>query len=75
MKVDFVIAGTQKGGTRALDYYLRQHPELSLPKIKEVHFLTGRIFSHSPDSESAWFRNCKAPNKSRFFKQRETAFT
>ena len=38
MKVSFVVAGTQKGGTQALDYYLRKHPELVMPKTKEVHF-------------------------------------
>src|SRR4051812_25233833 len=39
MKVDFVIGGTQKGGTSALDAFLRQHPEICMPAdIKEVHF-------------------------------------
>lgn len=38
MKVDFVICGTQKGGTSALDSYLREHPEICMANIKEVHF-------------------------------------
>jgi len=39
MKVDFVIGGTQKGGTSALDSFLRQHPEICMPTdLKEVHF-------------------------------------
>ena len=39
MKVNFVIGGTQKGGTSALDAFLRQHPEICLPNdLKEVHF-------------------------------------
>src|SRR3954469_2219251 len=39
MKVDFVIGGTQKGGTSALDAFLRQHPEICMPAdLKEVHF-------------------------------------
>lgn len=39
MKVDFVIGGTQKGGTSALDSFLRQHPEICLPDSrKELHF-------------------------------------
>jgi len=34
-----VIGGTQKGGTSALDAFLRQHPEICLPNdLKEVHF-------------------------------------
>jgi hypothetical protein len=39
MRVDFVIGGTQKGGTSALDSFLRQHPEICLPTTrKELHF-------------------------------------
>lgn len=37
-KVGFVIAGTQKGGTSALDAYLREHPEICMADKKEVHF-------------------------------------
>lgn len=35
---DFLIIGTQKGGTSSLTFYLAQHPELFFPMIKEVHF-------------------------------------
>lgn len=38
MKVDFVICGTQKGGTSALDAYLRDHPQICMANKKEVHF-------------------------------------
>src|SRR6266404_5902807 len=39
MHVDFVIGGTQKGGTSALDSFLRQHPEICMPETKkELHF-------------------------------------
>ena len=39
MRVNFVIGGTQKGGTSALDSFLRQHPEICLPTTrKELHF-------------------------------------
>ena len=37
-KVDFAICGTQKGGTSALDAYLREHPEICMADVKEVHF-------------------------------------
>lgn len=37
-KVNFVICGTQKGGTSALDSYLRLHPEICMAEDKEVHF-------------------------------------
>lgn len=36
--VDFVICGTQKGGTTALDAYLREHSEICMADKKEVHF-------------------------------------
>jgi hypothetical protein len=39
MQVDFVIGGTQKGGTSALDSFLRQHPEICMPETtKELHY-------------------------------------
>ena len=39
MLVNFVIGGTQKGGTSALDSFLRQHPEICMPETrKELHF-------------------------------------
>jgi hypothetical protein len=37
-RIDFLIGGTQKGGTTALDYYLRKHPQVGMAKRKEVHF-------------------------------------
>ncbi len=38
MRIDFVIAGTQKAGTTALDEYLRRHPEVGMGSGKELHF-------------------------------------
>lgn len=38
MGVKFLIAGVQKGGTTALDDYLRGHPELEMATPKETHF-------------------------------------
>ncbi len=47
-KIDFVIGGCQKGGTSALDYYLRQHPEIGMAKGKELHFFDNEnIFQKS----------------------------
>ncbi|KPA19789.1 Sulfotransferase domain protein [Shimia sp. SK013] len=39
-KVDFVVAGAQKSGTRALSSFLFQHPEIGLvkPPRREAHF-------------------------------------
>lgn len=35
--VDFVIGGTQKGGTTALDAYLREHPEICMAEKNEAY--------------------------------------
>lgn len=35
---DFLIIGAGKSGTTSLDNYLRQHPELFLPPLKEPNF-------------------------------------
>lgn len=37
-RVDFFIIGAQKGGTTALDGYLRQHSHVQMARIKEVHY-------------------------------------
>jgi hypothetical protein len=37
-RVDFIVAGVQKGGTTALFRYLCEVPDLQLPRIKEAHF-------------------------------------
>jgi hypothetical protein len=34
----FIVAGAQKSGTTALNYYLKRHPEIALPVKKELHF-------------------------------------
>lgn len=38
MLLDFVVAGVQKGGTKALDLVLRQQPGIRMAAIKEPHF-------------------------------------
>lgn len=37
-RIDFIIAGTQKGGTTALDEYFRKHQNICMAEKKEVHF-------------------------------------
>nr|VFJ62252.1 MAG: Sulfotransferase domain-containing protein [Candidatus Kentron sp. DK] len=62
--VDFVICGTQKGGTTALHAYLRGHPEVCMADRKGVHFFDNEeYFSQGkPDYSKyhAWF----SPGKS-----------
>jgi hypothetical protein len=38
VKLDFFICGVQKGGTTALDSFLREHPAVEMARVKEVHF-------------------------------------
>ena len=48
-RISFVVAGAQKGGTWALHTYLREHPELCLPREKELHFFDAdRFFAAEP---------------------------
>ena len=52
-KVNFLVCGTQKGGTTALDAYLRSHPQLCMAKKKEVHFFDNEeIFKGSKPNYS-----------------------
>jgi len=43
-KVNFLIAGTQKGGTSALNAYLDAHPEACMANRKEVHFFDNKKY-------------------------------
>jgi len=52
-KVDFLVAGVQKGGTTALFDYLREHPDLLLADVKEVHFFDNENLDwQKPDYDS-----------------------
>jgi hypothetical protein len=64
-KVDFLVAGVQKGGTSALFEYLREVPGLHLPDVKEAHFFddeaqdwnrpdTGAYHALFPDRPGLW---------------------
>ena len=48
-RVDFLIGGTQKGGTTALAHFLGQHPEICLPTCKEAHFFDAADY---PENET-----------------------
>jgi hypothetical protein len=43
-KIDFLIMGFQKSGTTALTYFLMQHPEIYIPRDKEIHFFDDDAF-------------------------------
>lgn len=57
-KIDFIIGGTQKGGTSALDFYLRKHPEIGMAEKKELHFFDQeKFFSKLKMNYSKYERN------------------
>lgn len=43
---NFIISGFPKCGTTALHYYLEGHPQIFMPKQKELHYFTNPILSH-----------------------------
>lgn len=49
---DFVILGTQKGGTTSLFYYLLEHPYVAPTYFKEPHF-----FDNHFDKGFMWYRS------------------
>jgi hypothetical protein len=50
IKVGFIIAGTQKGGTTTLDQYLREHQAIQMATKKEVHYFDNEsIFDKAVD--------------------------
>jgi hypothetical protein len=50
-KVSFVVGGAQKCGTSAMDAFLRQHPQIGMPRTgKELHFFDDENnFSRRPN--------------------------
>lgn len=59
-RVDFVVGGTQKGGTSALARFLGQHPEICLSKDKEPHFFDRPDFPERASFEELNARYAKA---------------
>ncbi|MAE69495.1 MAG: sulfotransferase [Gemmatimonadetes bacterium] len=57
-RIDFVIGGTQKGGTSALDQYLRLHPDLCMAHRKEPHFFDNEeVFASQSVSVTPYHAN------------------
>lgn len=55
-KVDFLIAGVQKGGTSALFEYLRASLAIEMPTVKEVHFFDDETVDWSAPDHRAYHR-------------------
>ncbi len=53
--VNFLIVGTQKGGTTALANFLATHPDICMAPVKEVHFFDyDRHYLHPNRSTPNW---------------------
>ena len=48
MKANFIVAGTQKGGTTAIARFLAQHSQVSFSTPKETHFFDDEELFSSP---------------------------
>jgi len=62
-QVDFVICGTQKGGTTALDEYLREHSEICMAEKKEVHFFNDDKYFLNGENNYSKYQSHFAPKK------------
>ncbi len=51
--VGAVIAGTQKGGTSALATYFVEHPEIGMPRVKELHYFDADAVFAAPAPDPA----------------------
>ena len=70
-KLDFLVAGAQKSGTTALNYYLKRHPRIALPVKKELHFFdndelfAGGNVSYEPPATKCSGRRAPAVSRAR----------
>jgi hypothetical protein len=58
-KLSFVVAGTQKGGTTALDKFMRKHKQICMPRFrKELHYFD----ADSIDTSYTNYHKCFFPD-------------
>jgi len=53
MKPNFLVAGVAKAGTTSLFYYLRQHPEISIPRKETFFFIHSHYEKPDPKEPGA----------------------
>ena len=61
-RVNFIIAGVQKGGTTALFDYLSEEPGLALADVKEVHFFDDEARDWCSPDYGAYHARFPAPD-------------
>lgn len=59
--VNFLICGTQKGGTTTLNCYLREHPEICVAEKKEVHFFDDEAYFRGKTPDYAEYHSFFSP--------------
>jgi len=60
-RIDFIICGTQKGGTTALDQYLRLHPHICMADRKEVHYFDRDRYFENLNPDYTKYHKCFSP--------------
>lgn len=63
-KVDFLICGTQRGGTTALFHSLRDHREICWARRKEVHFFDSEKTFHNKEPQYSRYHSFFNPQPS-----------
>jgi len=61
---NFLVIGPAKCGTTSIHYYLKQHPEVYLPRIKEINFFAyygqkGRYWAKTLEEYKKYFKDVK----------------
>lgn len=56
MLPNFLIAGVAKAGTTSLYYYLKQHPEVDIPR-KETFYFAREFYKNAPGDKPPHFRD------------------
>jgi hypothetical protein len=71
---DFLVIGAMKSGTTSLYHYLRSHPEVYLPELKEVDFFTAEM---NWDKGWKWYAKqfADAPAAARAIGEASTSYT
>ncbi|MFL2982933.1 MAG: sulfotransferase domain-containing protein [Candidatus Neomarinimicrobiota bacterium] len=62
-QVDFIVCGVQKGGTTALDQYLRLHPHICMADKKEVHFFDRDEYFNNFELDYSQYHKFFSPKK------------
>lgn len=67
-KPNFFIAGAPKCGTSALYRYVRQHPNVFMPKMKEPHFFSSDLVTYHKVKSMAEYRELFRGSTARHFR-------